>query len=492
MRVCWPLQVLFLTAQVLFLTAASCGAMAAPATSEGAKAIEQGYVEYFSRAVIDRGVVTVTPSGDDYLVAWDLQKALELAGMDHAALRIEPFAYTMTPRDDGAWTVKADRLPSLVFEMDSDKDRVNGAVSVGGFRLETLFGGAQQELMRSLAAADAVTARVQSVQPGERADVKLAESDIAIETRARPSEDGAGVDVAIAQSVGRLVETILMTGSDPSDAPTNFDYEAGGIRGGVRISNLRAREIADLWKYLVAHMQDPGAPPDLKRRVRAALPLWKDIRGEAVVHDLALRGPLVEATLKTFGEKLGLSGFTEEGSAEIGIKVEALAFKAGLLPSWADQLSPLSFDVDVRVVDKGLDKAAELALNDSDFDATGDFTSETLAQITVTLLAGRPRIELAPGRLTLPIIDLAYEGEAVFEGGSPTARLAVSVDGLDKTVAFLEQAAKDDSDARSIALGVAFAKGLAISAPDGRLGWKIELSPSGDITVNGTPLPTGK
>src|ERR1700723_3602637 len=85
---------------------ASC---AAPATSDGAKAIEQAYVEYFSKAVVDKGIVTVTPSGEDYLVTWYLQKARELADASQGALRIERFAYTLTPNSDGGWTIKADR-----------------------------------------------------------------------------------------------------------------------------------------------------------------------------------------------------------------------------------------------------------------------------------------------------------------------------------------------------------------------------------------------
>ena len=44
------------------------------------KAIEQGYVDYFSHAVVDKGIVSVAPDGEDYVVAWDLQKAIDLRG----------------------------------------------------------------------------------------------------------------------------------------------------------------------------------------------------------------------------------------------------------------------------------------------------------------------------------------------------------------------------------------------------------------------------
>ena len=79
------------------LIAASCAGFASPATSDGAKAIEQGYADYFGKAVVDKGIVSVSPDGDDYVVAWDLQKALDLAGPPKGALRIERFTYTLTP-----------------------------------------------------------------------------------------------------------------------------------------------------------------------------------------------------------------------------------------------------------------------------------------------------------------------------------------------------------------------------------------------------------
>jgi hypothetical protein len=89
----WPLP-------ILFFLAASSASFAAPATYDGAKEIEQGYIAYFSRAVVDKGIVTVTPRGEDYLVTWDLQRALELANPPQGALHIGPFSYTLTPRGD--------------------------------------------------------------------------------------------------------------------------------------------------------------------------------------------------------------------------------------------------------------------------------------------------------------------------------------------------------------------------------------------------------
>ena len=45
--------------------AAASPALASPATSDGARQLEQGYADYLTRAVVDKGVVSVTPDGDE-------------------------------------------------------------------------------------------------------------------------------------------------------------------------------------------------------------------------------------------------------------------------------------------------------------------------------------------------------------------------------------------------------------------------------------------
>ena len=48
-----------------------------------------------------------------------------------------------------------------------------------------------------------------------------------------------------------------------------------------------------------------------------------------------------------------------------------------------------------------------------------------------------------------------------------------------------------DPEAEAAILSLTYAKGLAKPGPDGRLTWTIEFE-GGEVTVNGSPLPTGK
>ena len=139
----------------------------------------------------------------------------------------------------------------------------------------------------------------------------------------------------------------------------------------------------------------------------------------------------------------------------------------------------------------GVDQAVQVALADPAFGEGGELSSETQAKIDAALLAGDPKLILAPGRLTMPALDLAFEGEATMIGGASGGHFTVSADSLDKTFDLLQEIAKSEPQAQTAILGVTYLKGLAKTAPDGRLVWKIDIDATG-VLVNGEPLPTGK
>jgi hypothetical protein len=485
MRARWP-------SAAFLLIATTSAPLAAPASLDGAHAIEGVYLDYFGKAAIDKGVVSVAPDGDGYLVSWDLQKALDLMGSPAGALRIGRFSYRLVPAGEGAWTATADRFPSLAFDAPTDKGKMTGTLDLTGFRLDAAYDAAQANFLRSLVAADSLADKFHVAEPDRAADFDLAESGISIETRVKTSDSGAGVDVAISQSIDSLSEAILAPPPSGEGAPAAATYRIGAIAGGAAISGLRAREIGDWWKDVVAHSEGADAAVELNRRLRAALPLWNDLKTNGELHDLTLQTPMAEATLKTFAEKVGLSGLAADGAAQIGVAIDELRFKSPLLPPWVDQLSPISFHFDLRFAGKGLDQAAELALDDPDLVGKGELSPQTRDKIAAVLVAGRPKLTLSPGRLTTPMLDLTFEGEASIETGAPSGHFTFTADGLDKTIALFEEVAKTEPDLQPAALGLIFAKGLATTGADGRLAWKVDVDESGEVSVNGAPLPMEK
>jgi hypothetical protein len=464
-------------------------ALAASATPEGAQAILQGYAAYFTQALIDKGIVTAEPQGDGYLVTWNLQKALEAADAPMGAFRLDNFSYVLTPGAGEAWNAKADHFPQVAFDVPTDKGQASGSVAFDGFHLDNAYDPQADEFLGSTIGVDAVTGAFHIAEGAQVSDFKFSQDALSVETRAKPSADGAGIDLALAQAFKSLTETISAPQPD-GGPPAEMTYPVGGAVSGATLTGLRAKEIGELWKYLVAHADQPGPRSDLKPLLQSILPLWREIRTDAKLDDLQFRMPFGTATMKSLGEAIDLSGFTASGFAEFDVKLEDFEVSSTLLPGWVSSLSPASFDLSVRLTGEDWDQAARIALDDPHFGDSGDLSPETSDQITQVLLAGHPKVVLTPGHLKIPALDLAFEGEASVVAHAPTAHFNVSADSLDKTIALLEDYAKVQPEAQSALLVVTLLKGLATTDASGRLVWEIESS-GGAVTVNGSPLPTG-
>jgi len=481
-----------LSASVLFTLAASTG-WAAPATEDGAKAIAQGYAAYLTQGVIDKGLVSVTPQGDDYLVSWDLQKIIDLAKPPPGTLTVDKFSYVLTLAGDDAWTVKSEHFPPVKFDVTTEKGKMAGTFDLSGFHLDTAYDGKLSEFLTSTALAALLSAKINVVESEGPGDIDVSEAGLAISTRGKAAQDG--VDVSIVQTIKNLNETV--TSSDPNGGgPLKMTFTGGAGTSEASFAALKAREIGDLWKFVVAHADEGHPPPEVKTRVGATLPLWNDFRVSAELRDLAadIVTPMVpvHAEMKGLAESFAMSGFAAHSYAEVGVKITDLTTKIAMLPPWSASVQPASLDIDMKVTVDGLDQVAQLALNDPGFGGMGDLSEATRNKIRDVVLNGHPKLTIAPGRFATPALEISYEGEVVKDGEKPAGHFVLSANGLDKTQALIQEIAKSIPDAQQALLALAFIKGLATTGPDGRLVWKIEFTGDGVVTINGNPMPTGE
>jgi hypothetical protein len=474
----------------LVAIAAASPALASPATSDGARQLEQGYADYLTHAVIDKGVVSVTPDGDDYVVAWDLEKGIVLLGADPGALKAARFTYRLTPTGDGAWRLAADGFPTLSIDAPTDVGRMTGTFELRGFGLQGAYDPAQADFLRAKLGVDVAHAKFTVVDAQQTAETDAAETSVSGETRAKTAADGDGVDVASVHSIASLTETIVGASADGA-GPTALTYSIGGGVGEATLTGLHAKEIADCWKYVVAHGDEAPIPHEFDDKLRAALPLWKNLKVVGKFSDVAIKAPFGQAKVKSVAETIGLSGLTAPATAEFGLQVDGVTIDSSQAPAWTAKLTPASLNFDLKFAGGGFDRAAQIALDDPSFAASGDLSPEAQDKIDAALFGGDPKLTLAPGRLSTPTLDLAFEGEASAVAGEPRGRLVVSADGLDKALALLQEIAGTDPEAEAAILSLTYAKGLAKPGPDGRLMWTIEFE-GGDVTVNGSPLPIGK
>jgi hypothetical protein len=465
-------------------------AFASPATSDGARRLEQSYADYLTRAVVDKGVVSVTPDGDDYVVAWDLEKGVVLLGADPGALKAARFSYRLTPTGGDAWRLAADGFPTLSIDAPTDAGRTTGTFELRGFGLQGAYDPAQTDFLRAKFGVDVAQAKFKVVDAQQTAETDLAETGVSGETRAKSAADGAGVDVASVHSFASLTETIVGAPADGS-GPTALTYSIGAGVGEATLTGLRANEIAECWKYVVAHGDEAPIPHEFDDKLRAALPLWTNLKVAGKLSDIVMKAPFGQAKVKSVAETIGISGLTASALAEFGVQVDGVTIDSPQAPPWAAKLTPASLSFDLKFSGGGFDRAARIALDDPSFAASGELSPDAQEKIDAALFAGDPKLTLAPGRFSTPTLDLAYEGEASAVAGQPRGRFVVSADGLDKALALLQEIAGADPEAEAAILGLTYAKGLAKPGPDGRLTWTIEMT-GGEVTVNGSPLPMGK
>ena len=475
-----------LSLSTLSLMCLPFAAHAEPATPEGAKAIEQSYAAYLTAEVTQKGLVTVTPDGDSYRVRWDLQKIADSGGDASDALTIEPLEYRLTPQANGGWTLRSDHFPRISFHHSTEKDNSAASLDLSGYSLESVYDPTQTEFLRSKASADKVTSDLQTADGGKSGDVKNEQQSMRFETRARNASGGPGVDVALAEAFAGMTQNVA---APPEGASVgSYVYSNGGGAGEALLTGLRAKEMADLWKFAVAHMSDQEMPADFKTRVATILPLWDNLKIGLRAVDFRFDSPAGGATMKSLTQDLALTGLVADGQAEFGLAFDDLEVNSPMAPAWASSLFPASIDLHLHFSDHGWDEAARLALADANFGREGDLTPETQSKIEEKLMAGDPKLRVPPGRLKLPTIDLTFEGEAALAGGLPAGHAKLTADSLDKTLALLQEINKTEPQTESAILSLTLMKGLAKTGDDGRLVWEVDITGNGAINVNGTPL----
>lgn len=460
-------------------------AQAEPATPEGAKAMADAYAAYVSPAALEKGILGIATQGDDYVVTWDLAKALAAAEAP-GTINVSPFVYRITPTLDGGWFAHAASLPTLSFAAAGGQE--GGTISFDGFTFAGLFDPTAPEFFRSKLKLGALKVDVKSKAGAQVQHFVLTENGVASEWRLRSSEDADAVDVRTTDSVASAngKSSVVGEGADETEVVEN---RQGAATSQSVVNGLRAAAFGDLWRFLVAHANS-GPPPGeaLQPKLAALAPLWREISGQVEVGDLAVAFPGGSLNLKSAGEDVKLSGLAAHSSAALALAVKDLTVDLEAAPDWAKSLWPLTLALQIEADIDGLDHAAELALADPEWVKSGDLGEEAKTAIAQTLAGGHPRVVLSETRLTTPLVEATFAGEALFDGSSPQAHAQITADNLDKLMEAIAKIAESEPDARQFLFLATFLRGLAKSE-DGRLVWNLEYVAPNAVKVNGQLFP---
>ena len=465
---------------------ASGSAFAEPATTEGAKAIEASYVQILGKSVVDSGILDVTAQGDNYLVTWNLPRAIELLHTTSGQVIVEPLLYTITPGAGGAWSLLADKVPAISFDLPERGGRAVGRAVIEGGRLSVEYDPARPDFVRTHAVAPSFSLDFRSsATRSSPASLFIAQKDIAFDLT--QTKSALGSDIIFTQSLGRFDERLVGDAGGAAAGYGDLAYSAEGAAGSTTIANLRSKELGDLWnlwlvnKERLNEMRPELALAMMRPFLLTAMPFWDEVNAKAGAAGITMSLPMASMSLKGVEERFRMTGAAPTGEMSFGLTVDELVVKSALAPPFAEALQPLSMDLTLTAALNGADRIARALIVDP------EKFEQTAREIT---LAGDPRLIIEPGMLKTPIVELHYSGRISLIPDHISARLLVTADSLDKVVDIAREIEKTIPEADKAGLVAAFVKGLARTDADGKLSWDIVYQSSPErVMINDIQMP---
>lgn len=465
---------------LLLLPGVPATCRAADATAAEAASIKASLERY-----LGHGPVAVTPAGASYAIDIDLQKVL--AVLEPFGIRIDPVTTTMTatPQDDGLWHVVSAGLPLVTVHM---RDATT-SVAVNNQHFDGLFDPRLPAFTKATSSYDSLSVGATGTEaPTQARQLGHGQQTVT----GTPAGDGV-IDLKLAQTNSDYAQDIAFPDAQGGQ---RVSIKSGPTVENVAIDGLHVRAVADLWAFLVAHPNKGALIRDqaaLKTLLRQALPVFNHWSQDASLDMASAATPVGPVLAHALTGHFDLKGVTADGAASVGLKADGLTIPTGPLPAWAPALVPTSVDLHDAVSGFRLDQAAAAAIDGLDLGAPQLLPQATMNAIGATI-APRDQLTVTIGdsRITTPTVEARFGGEVHFAGPVPSFKVTAHATGLDKaTAAIRAKAGQDATASQAIAL-LMLVKGYGQPDKDGALQWEIVADGTGEITVNGVPLPIGQ
>ena len=473
-----------LTSAVLF--AAPASALAPTATSEGAQRLTEVLQRYFGKPAAGQpGSVTVVPGNNEYKVTLDLKKMYApLAGVGFA-IEGGQWEMTLAEQTDGTWRFASSSYPALSVKGPALEQKVTAA----GAKMEGIFDPASASIRNGKYVVEQLSSVANG--PGITQNNAFNQLTYTIDSKANGQK---AVDMVSIGTLGSL--TMDMTIGDKtagkSAAGNHVLVRASQVKGDVTASEMRMRDLLDLWAFFIAHPGKEAAAAgqaDLKALLRNAVPGFKEISETVSMGDFSVETGIGKFSGKDVGFSLGISGAVPNSHYNIRIKSGAVSVPQQLLPPWSAGFMPSAIDLSMNA--SGMDFAAAAKEAIEDFTLAGDkpFADADGPKIARALAPrGSVTIDIPPGRITAGLLDVQVNGSMDAGPGALSGKVNLSAKGLDAALDSLKGAMGSDKTAAQAFGALSIAKGLGKPGASGETGWVVEFQPDRTILINGTPF----
>ncbi len=481
----------WIMATLLSGTALIAAAQAAPATDEGARGIENSFSTYIGKAAVEQKLISVKPQGESYRISLDFEKMVASAKAPQYSLKMAPWDIVVTEQADGNWAVKSEAFPEIALKVPGADGGLEESIKYTNYKFEGVFNPKLMAWLSGKASHDAADGVVGGKVNGT---VKIGSGQV---TMTGTDAGNGAVSGNFSQTIKDMVEVVHLP-PPPKDAPAtasgDFTVKIADLGANTDIDSSKNKAILDLWAAFLANPSKEAIAKnqtDIKSKLTAAMPLWNVIKGSATLKDVSVVTSMGNFSVKSFSESIGLSGMTEHGLFQFGINFTDLVFPAGLVPKANAPLVPTSMDLDIKITADGLDRMAKTLIDEADFSTEKVLPESTSMELMGIAMTSNPKITIAPSHIIAPSMNLTIAGEVISNGLNPTGKITIDAVGLDKTIAALKEAGKNDPEAQKTISGLSVARGMAKPGPNGASSFVIEINGK-TVSVNGMAIPMGK
>jgi hypothetical protein len=467
---------------LLLLSTTACWAAA---TQEEADSIKGSIQTYIGK---EEGAVTVTPAGDGYDISFDAMVYLSKVKEPGFTASFKPFVYHAVPKGDGLWQVDAKNNIDISF---GNPANLTVDIKVPDTNFSGTFSEAITGFLESKTTTGDMTVleNIVDANAGVTTNVAFAIKSLTSITKAVPAADGTA-DTSMEMSY-QGVTASSSTVAGQGGQPVNLTYAMPTMTYKTATTGISNRKILDVMAWFVAHptredmIRDQS---DLKLKLKAALPVAKNLKGNMGMEGLSVTSPIGVVTFDSFGFGADMNGVVKEGRLGESFSFAGLKLPPGVAPPWSEGLIPSNLKFAFEISGFDAEAPAAMFIDQLDVSAPEPVRPGT-EQLYLAAFAPKNTITLTipAGEITSPVYSLTYEGTSTISfAGLPQVNAKFRMTGMDKVIAQLQQAATDPTAQQGMAMLFA-AKGIGKADGDA-ITWDVTMSPEGKLLVNGTDL----
>ncbi|RFB78260.1 hypothetical protein [Methylovirgula sp. 4M-Z18] len=491
-----------------------------PPSADGAKRIADALQPYLGPLMQgDHPLLTVSPKGDGYVVSFDVEAAandlkavLPPSAPIDFTVKSAPVQEMLFEQSDGMWKVTADSDLDMAITMTTrqptgSQDQTM-SMKFKGMKYEAIF---DPKLM----SATHATMTVEQLAQTGKETVTVTKEGVSTTSPVSSSQQGAGPMNQTWESSAAGADTIDMKTRGArensvwhmefkppaaADAQTDatIDMSVAHQDVNANVSAFHNQKLFALIAFFIAYHSKPDIAAheeELKDLLHGLGSVFDKIEEQGIMTDAKLSvsnatlGKIADVAIANAQIAFNTTGLVQQGDMSVTMKADGMSLTSSVVPAWAQDLIPNSFELPLRISDHNLADAANEAIDDFSLQGDEPFTSEQAMMIGVNALPPTGlKVALGPGRITSKLLDIEMDGAVTVVFPTPRGSVTLKAHGLDAALDAMQKAALTDPKAAQFEQALETAKSLAKTEADGTATWVFAYDQSGVFSVNGTVL----